>query len=283
MRFASFRYRDQSHYGLVSADGLRVAPADFVRRYPELRSVLRAGAVEELAAAAAAGAPLAADSVEFQPVIPEPGRILCVGVNYLAHIREMGREPPDHPTLFVRFPDSMVGHGRPLQKPRLSEQYDYEGELALVIGRPARYVSERDALDYVAGYTCFMDGSVRDWQRHTSQFIPGKNFPATGSIGPWLVTTDEIPDPSVLRLTTRVGGEVLQAAPIADLCIDVPKIVAYCSAFCRLEPGDVIATGTPSGVGFARQPPRWLRAGDVVEVEIDGIGVLRNTVEMEED
>jgi 2-keto-4-pentenoate hydratase/2-oxohepta-3-ene-1,7-dioic acid hydratase in catechol pathway len=221
--------------------------------------------------------------VRFLPVIPSPRKIICVGVNYLAHIREMGREPPAYPTLFVRYPDSLVGHGGVLRRPRESTHYDYEGELAIVIGRPARRVAAAEALASVAGYTCLLDGSVRDWQNHTTQFIPGKNFPATGSCGPWLVTTDEIPDPSRLHIETRINGQVMQSAPTSDLCFDVRRIVEYVSAFTPLSPGDVIATGTPSGVGFARKPPRWLVPGDVVEVSISGpggagIGTLRNVV-----
>jgi 2-keto-4-pentenoate hydratase/2-oxohepta-3-ene-1,7-dioic acid hydratase in catechol pathway len=201
-----------------------------------------------------------------------------VGINYLEHIHEMGRDKPDYPTLFVRFPDTLVGHREPVVRPRVSAEYDYEGELAIVIGRAARQVRAADALAHVAGYTCLLDGSVRDWQRHTTQFTPGKNFPATGGCGPWLVTTDEIPDPARLELRTRVNGEVLQAAPTSDLCFGVQQIIEYCSGFCQLNPGDIIATGTPSGVGFARQPPRWLTPGDVVEVEISGIGILTHTV-----
>jgi 2-keto-4-pentenoate hydratase/2-oxohepta-3-ene-1,7-dioic acid hydratase in catechol pathway len=284
MRIASFRDQRQPApgFGVVDAAGLRPAPAGFRARYPDLAAVLAANALAELPAACAAEPALPLAGVHFLPVIPNPRKILCVGVNYLAHIREMGRERPDYPTLFVRFPDSLVGHGQPLRRPRASLEYDYEGELAFVIGRPARDVPVADALTYIAGYTVFMDGSVRDFQRHTSQFIPGKNFPATGSCGPWLVTTEEIPDPAVLKLTTRVNGEVLQRAPVSDLCITVPEILAYCSRFCRLEPGDIIATGTPAGVGFARTPPRWLRAGDTVAVEISGIGELRNPVQDEQ-
>ncbi len=204
-------------------------------------------------------------------------KILCVGVNYRPHIAEMGREVPDHPVVFTRFPASLVGDGEPLLRPQVSEQYDFEGELAVVIGRPARHVPREDALAYVAGYCCFMDGSVRDWQRHTSQFTPGKNFDRSGAIGPMVAATD-IPDPAVLELTTRVNGEAMQRGRVADLVFDVPTLIAYCSTFTELLPGDVIATGTPGGVGAARTPAVWLRSGDVVEVEIDGIGVLRNPV-----
>jgi 2-keto-4-pentenoate hydratase/2-oxohepta-3-ene-1,7-dioic acid hydratase in catechol pathway len=283
MRLASFLLDGRPAHGLVVDDTVHPAPPALAARYPDLAAVLAAGATAELAAEARRQAGLAADRVRFLPVIPAPRKILCVGVNYLAHIREMGRERPAYPTLFVRYPDSLVGHGEVLRRPRESTHYDYEGELAIVIGRTARRVAAADALDSVAGYTCLLDGSVRDWQNHTTQFIPGKNFPATGSCGPWLVTTDEIPDPSQLHIETRINGEVMQSAPTSDLCFDVRRIVEYVSTFTSLSPGDIIATGTPSGVGFARRPPRWLVPGDVVEVSITGsggpgIGTLRNVV-----
>jgi 2-keto-4-pentenoate hydratase/2-oxohepta-3-ene-1,7-dioic acid hydratase in catechol pathway len=278
MKLASFRDETVATWGLVRADDVYLAPPALRTQFPELRDVLVAGMPPEVFAQLLAVTPRHLGSLRFAPVIPNPARIICVGINYLEHIHEMGRERPDYPTLFTRFPDTLVGHGEPVVCPRLSTQYDYEGELAIVIGKPARYVSAAEALNYVAGYTCFLDGSVRDWQRHTTQFIPGKNFPATGGCGPWLVTTDEIPDPARLELKTRVNGEVLQSAPVSDLCFDVGCIIEYCSSFCVLNPGDIIATGTPSGVGFARTPPRWLKSGDVVEVEISGIGILRHSV-----
>ena len=240
--------------------------------------MLAAGALSELAVAVKGSEPLDINTLAFSIPIPDPARIICVGMNYLEHIHEMGRKRPAYPSLFTRFNDTMVGHEQPILRPRISTEYDYEGELAVVIGRTARYLTETDALDYIAGYSCFLDGSVRDWQNHTTQFSPGKNFPASGSCGPWLVTADEIPDLSQLRLQTRINAEVLQSTTFSDLCFNVPQIVAYCSGFCQLNPGDIIATGTPSGVGFARKPPRWLKAGDRVEVEIDGIGILANTV-----
>ena len=208
-------------------------------------------------------------------------KILCVGVNYRPHIEEMGREVPDYPVVFTRFPSSLVGDGEDLVRPRISEQYDFEGELAVVIGRTARHVQREDALDYVAGYCCFMDGSVRDWQRHTTQFTPGKNFEQSGAIGPMVAAAD-IPDPSELELTTRLNGAVMQQGRVAELVFDIPTLIAYCSTFTVLQPGDVIATGTPGGVGAARTPPVWLKSGDVVEVEISQIGVLRNPVRDED-
>lgn len=207
-------------------------------------------------------------------------RILCVGVNYRPHIEEMGRDVPDYPVVFVRFPSSLVGPGEPVIRPRVSEQFDFEGELAVVIGKKARHVRRDRALDHVAGYCCFLDGSVRDWQRHTGQFTPGKNFDRSGAIGP-LVPAAEVPDPGALELTTRVNGEVMQEGRVADLVFDIPRLIEYCSTFTELQPGDVIATGTPGGVGAARKPPVWLTDGDLVEVDIPGIGLLLNPVQDE--
>ena len=204
-------------------------------------------------------------------------KILCVGVNYRPHIEEMGREVPDYPVVVVRFPSSLVGDGEPLIRPRVSEKYDFEGELAVVIGKPARHVKRDDALGHVAGYCCFMDGSVRDWQRHTGQFTAGKNFERSGAIG-HMVPAADIEDPAALELTTRVNGEVMQKGSVADLVFDIPTLLEYCSTFAELSPGDVIATGTPGGVGAARTPPVWLKDGDLVEVEISGLGVLSNPV-----
>ena len=204
-------------------------------------------------------------------------KILCIGVNYRPHIEEMGREVPKYPVVFVRFASSLVGDGEPIIRPQVSEQFDFEGELALIIGKSARHVSREDAFRHIAGYCCFLDGSVRDWQRHTGQFTAGKNFERSGAIGP-MVPAADIEDPAKLELTTRVNGEVMQKGKVADLVFDIPALVEYCSTFAELSPGDVIATGTPGGVGAARTPPVWLRDGDLVEVEIPGLGVLSNPV-----
>ncbi len=200
-----------------------------------------------------------------------------MGVNYRPHIEEMGRKVPEYPVVFARFPESVVGNGEAIIRPAVSEQLDFEGELAVVIGREAHRVAKETALDYVAGYCCFMDGSVRDWQRHTMQFTPGKNFDRSGAIGP-MVPVSEIPDPTALELTTRVNGEIMQRGRVADLVFDIPTLIEYCSTFMTLKPRDVIATGTPGGVGAARNPPVWLADGDRVEVEISRIGVLANPV-----
>ena len=206
-----------------------------------------------------------------------PKKILCVGVNYRPHIAEMGREVPDYPVVFTRFASSLVGHNEPVIRPRVSEQFDFEGELAVVIGKTARHVPREQAFDFVGGYCCFLDGSVRDWQRHTMQFTAGKNFEKSGAIGP-VVAASDVGDPSTLELTTRVNGEIMQTGRVADLVFDIPYLIEYCSTFAQLEPGDVIATGTPGGVGAARTPPLWLRDGDVVEVDIPRVGLLRNPV-----
>jgi 2-keto-4-pentenoate hydratase/2-oxohepta-3-ene-1,7-dioic acid hydratase in catechol pathway len=218
------------------------------------------------------------DEVEFLPPVADACKLLCIGINYVPHMKEMGRERPEYPVVFVRFADSIVGHGQPLIRPLDSVQFDYEGELAVVIGRRARRVTRAAALDYVAGYACFNDGSVRDYQRHSQQFTPGKNFHASGSFGPWLVTADEVPDASELRLTTRLNGEVVQDESVGELCFDVSQLIEYCSKWAELLPGDVIVTGTPGGVGAGRKPPLWMKAGDTVEVEISKLGVLRNSI-----
>jgi 2-keto-4-pentenoate hydratase/2-oxohepta-3-ene-1,7-dioic acid hydratase in catechol pathway len=258
-------------------DEIIVPDKAFLHINPTLQSAIEADALGMLADVRESARVPAAEAV-FDPVIPTPGKIICVGINYLPHIKEMGREPPDYPWLFVRWPDSQVGHGQLLVRPAASDNYDFEGEFACVIGKPARHVKAADALDYVAGYTCFMDGSVRDWQNHGSQFTPGKNFHASGSCGPWLVTADEIPDPAKLNIETRLNGEVMQQASIGDLKFGVPELIEYITTFAELHPGDIISTGTPGGVGFARKPPVWLAPGDRIEVTVDGIGCLANDI-----
>ncbi|MDP6437686.1 MAG: fumarylacetoacetate hydrolase family protein [Gammaproteobacteria bacterium] len=277
MKISSIDLEGESVYGYLDDGVIRVPKPEFLVLYPDLKSVLAAEAYAELASTDIAETVSITEAV-FEPLIPNPGRIFCVGINFLAHMKEMGREPPDYPWLFTRFADSQVGHGQPMLRPPESEKFDFEGELAVVIGKVTHRVKAADALDYVAGYSCFNDGSIRDYQRHSTQFTAGKNFYHSGSFGPWLVTTDEIPDPTALNLETRLNGEVMQQAPINDLKFDIPALIEYCSIFCRLQPGDVISTGTPGGVGFARTPPVWLKPGDTIEVEIDGIGVLENPI-----
>ena len=219
-------------------------------------------------------------SVTLLPPVPMPRRIMCVGTNYADHVAESDRvqEAPPYPVIFTRFASSLVGHGASLERSSASTSYDYEGELAIVIGARTRHIAPEDALSAIAGYSCFMDGTMRDFQRHTSQFIPGKNFERSGAFGPFMVTADEIDDPYALELTTTVNGEVVQHASTSQLIHDLSAIVSYCSIFTTLEPGDVIATGTPGGVGYVKTPPLWLVPGTEVRVTVTGVGELVNTV-----
>lgn len=280
MKLATIQLDDRAVCGRVDGAELIIPAQSFLRQCPTLQDVLAAQRVADLPAAGESQR-VRLDAVQFLPPIPAPAKVICVGVNFMAHMREMGRPEPKYPLLFTRYPDTLVGHGQPLLRPQKSTNYDFEGELAFVMGRRAHHVSRTDALDYVAGYTCFMDGSLRDYQHHTTQLTAGKNFWRSGACGPWLVTTDEIPDPAVLNLETRLNGEVMQHAPIHDIKFDVPYLIEYISSFTPLSPGDIISTGTPSGVGFGRDPQLWMKPGDVIEVEVDGIGVLSNPVEAE--
>ena len=272
MKLLSFTADGKELFGAVSGDG--IVTLNERTGYASLRAALAAGAMDAMRTAAKDGKPdrRLAD-VKFLPVIPQPGKILCAGVNYRAHASEVGRELPKQPSLFIRFTDTLVGHDGAMTRPSVSDNFDYEGELALVIGKGGRHIKVENALDHVAGYTCFVDGSVRDYQKFS--VTSGKNFPGTGPLGPWLVTTDEIPDPGKLTLTTRLNGQQVQLSPTDKLIYAIPQIIAFCSDFTTLAPGDVIATGTPEGVGHGRKPPLWMKPGDTLEVEITGIGVLR--------
>lgn len=277
MRIASFELDGHATYGVADPSGAcRPAPEAFVARYPDLKAVLAAQALPELERAVAGVAPVTPQ--RLLPVLPNPGKLICVGLNYKSHVAETKRADSDHPSLFLRFNDSLAAHGDEVLRPVFSERFDWEGELAFVIGKGGRHIAQADAFGHIAGYACFNDISVRDWQRHTHQFTPGKNFPGTAPFGPVLVTRDEVPDVKALTLETRVNGEVMQRASVADLIFDIPTIVAYVSRFTPLSPGDVIATGTPGGVGDRREPPLYMKHGDTVEVEITGLGVLRNRI-----
>jgi acylpyruvate hydrolase len=220
--------------------------------------------------------------VKILPPVSNPEKIVCIGLNYVDHSAESGFKQPEFPTVFSRFNSSLIGAGAAIIKPPQSEQLDYEGELAAIIGRTARHVSEADALDFVAGYSVFNDASIRDYQFKAPQWTPGKNFDGTGAFGPCFVTAEELPRGCAgLTLQTRLNGVVVQKASITDMVFSVAKLVSILSSFMTLKPGDVIVTGTPSGVGLARKPPLWMKPGDVVEVEIEQIGVLRNPIEAE--
>ncbi|MFK8029675.1 MAG: fumarylacetoacetate hydrolase family protein [Gammaproteobacteria bacterium] len=218
------------------------------------------------------------DGIDFLPPIIAPGKIFCIGLNYHAHRIETGNIERDYPTVFSRFATCLVGHDQSVWRPRVSEKMDFEGELAVVIGRDAHHVKEADAMDFVAGYSCFNDISIRDWQRHTSQFTPGKNFMRTGAFGPALVTKEELPDPFALTLSTRLNGKQMQHTTTDLMIFPIHELIAYISTFTRLEAGDVIVTGTPGGVGVKRQPQVFMQPGDTVEIDISGVGVLKNVV-----
>jgi 2-keto-4-pentenoate hydratase/2-oxohepta-3-ene-1,7-dioic acid hydratase in catechol pathway len=218
------------------------------------------------------------DQVTLDPVIPDPSVIWCVGLNYRDHMQETGRSPTEKPTLFLRLPISQVGHLQPMIKPKVSEQFDYEGELALIIGKGGRHIPEARAFEHVAGYACYNEGSIRDWQRHTSQFGPGKTFQGTGAFGPWLVTADEFGDPDQHELVTRLNGKEMQRTKIDLMLFKIPLLLSYISAVHPLQAGDVIVTGTPGGVGSRRTPPVYMFPGDQVSVEISGIGKLENSI-----
>ena len=280
MRFASFETGGRAAYGLVEDAGhYRLAPGQFRDRFADLKSVIAADALAALArAAAASGEKLLPTQVRLLPVIPNPGKIFCVGLNYKTHVAETRRAESDYPAIFTRFADSLAAHGDTLPRPAFSDRFDFEGELAVIIGTGGRHITRADAFEHIAGYACFNDVSVRDWQRHTHQWTPGKNFPATGPLGPFMATRESVPDINELTLETRLNGEVMQHAAVADLIYSVPVIVEYLSRFTPLSPGDVVATGTPGGVGDRRDPPLYMKEGDVVEVEITGLGILRNPV-----
>jgi 2-keto-4-pentenoate hydratase/2-oxohepta-3-ene-1,7-dioic acid hydratase in catechol pathway len=277
MKLISFRRPDgTASWGVAKDAGI----VDLGAHAPSLRHAL--WATESLADAAGGPVRYQLDDVTLLPPIPNPDKILCIGLNYLSHIREGGREPPKKPIIFTRFANTQVAHGQPMVRPNISETFDFEGEMAVIIGKSCRHVPKDRAHEVIAGYSCYNDGSIREWQRHSTQFTPGKNFVATGGFGPWIVTPSEAGDISKQTLRTRLNGEEMQHATIDDLCFDVPTLIEYCSTFTRLEPGDVIVTGTTGGVGAYRTPPLWMKPGDVVEVEISGIGTLRNPIVQED-
>ena len=266
-------------FGAVVDDGIIDLTAMLPGRPRCLRTAIAGGQLASAMEYVEGRAPeLSSADVIFLPPIADPAKILCVGLNYAKHQAETGRPDVDHPTIFTRFADSQVGHLQPMIKPDQSIRFDYEAELAVVIGQGGRFITEDDALSHVAGYACYNDGSIRDWQRHTSQFTPGKNFPGTGAFGPYLVTPDEVGDYRKLPIESRLNGEVMQKATLADLIFPIPRLLSYISAFTPLSSGDVIVTGTPGGVGDRREPPVYMRPGDVIEVDIGIVGTLVNPI-----
>jgi 2-keto-4-pentenoate hydratase/2-oxohepta-3-ene-1,7-dioic acid hydratase in catechol pathway len=276
MKLASYVVDGAPAYGVVAGDRVITVSTALGAHYPTLRDALTPEGLAMIRKAADARPDRKLSDIRFMPAIPNPEKILCAGINYRAHAAETGRELPQQPSMFARLVDTLVGHEGEMIRPKISTHFDFEGELTIVIGRPGRYNNPADALDHVAGYTIMVDGSVRDYQKFS--VTSGKNFPGTGPLGPWVVTTAELPDPHKLTLTTRLNGQVMQQSGTDILIHDVPALIAFVSNFTPLSPGDLIATGTPEGVGHRRTPPVWMKAGDVLEVEISGIGVLRSRI-----
>ena len=281
MRLLSFETDSGASYGYLEDCGVIDLGQRFGAKYGDLRTLLEANGVAEAKAHTTTDVDYRLDEISYLPVVPNARRIICIGLNYREHAAEMGLKFPENPSLFSKWPDALVGHEGDIVCPKASKNFDFEGELAFIIGKPGRHISVTEAMGYVAGYTPFLDGSVRDFQGHS--VIAGKNFQHSGACGPWLTTADEITNPMELRLTTRLNGEIVQDESTEQLYYSVPEIIAYISQFTPLHPGDVIATGTPSGVGAGRKPPLWMRPGDRISVEISGLGELANNVIAETD
>ncbi len=279
MKLASFKHREKPGFGAV-VDGGVIDLTGRIGGATSLKELLEAGSVAQARNyCKTASVSFALDQCVLLPVIPNPNKIICIGVNYAEHANEAGlKAGTDYPVIFLRLPEVLIGDGQPLIRPKVSIEFDYEGELAVVIGKAGGHIAEADAMSYVAGYSCFNDASVRDWQFHTRQFGMGKNFRNSGPFGPWLVTADEIPDYRRLTLRTLLNGEEVQHTTSGQMIFDVPKLISYVSQAVPWSPGDVISTGTPSGVARFRNPPRYMRAGDTVAVEISDVGKLSNPV-----
>ena len=276
MRWISYRIGGSETFGIVN-DNNEVVDVGGTCEHATLKDAIAAGDLSSLVQNAGSEG-VSLDSIEYLPTITNPDKILCVGLNYRDHQAETGHGGEDNPTIFVRFAAAQIGHGQNMVRPRESNTLDFEGEIAVIIGQHGRRIAPENWLDHVAGFSCYNDGSVREYQRHTSQFTPGKNFTGTGGFGPWMLTPDEIEDLDEIEITTRLNGEVMQNAKSKQLVFGFADLVAYCSTFTDLVPGDVIVTGTPGGVGAARNPPVFMDEGDTIEIQIDPIGSLTNHV-----
>ena len=279
MKLISFLNKNTASYGIVQGDNVLDLTPILGAQAPDLKSLIAknlVGAAADAAKSAAFGLKLS--ELTLLPPIPNPGKIFCVGLNYADHVRETGRALTEKAAIFTRFPDSQVGHGQALVRPPESVRFDYEGEIAIVIGQGGRRIKEADAWNHIAGYSCYNEGSIRDWQNFTTQWIAGKNWWHSGSFGPWLVTSDEIKPDQKMTLTTKLNDVELQRATTDMMIHSIPSQIAYISTFTPLEAGDVIVTGTPGGVGNKRTPPLYMKAGDIVEIEVDAVGILRNTI-----
>ena len=279
MTLVSFSRLGKARFGAIVKDGLidltgKLDPD--VNTIKELISLHMEDQAEEFIAGK--NKDLSFSDIIFLPVIPDPEKIMCVGLNYIEHKKETGRPDVDNPTIFTRFADSQVAHMQPMIKPDNSDRFDYEAEMAIIIGKGGRFISEDEALNHIAGYACYNDGSIRNYQRHTSQYTPGKTFPGTGGFGPYMVTPSEVGDYRKLPIELRLNGNIMQKATLADLIFPIPRLISYISEFTALSSGDVIVTGTPGGVGDKRNPPVYMVPGDIVEVDIGMLGVLRNPI-----
>ncbi len=284
MRLEAFEHMGTARLGLLDGDSvidLAEAAPDLPR---DLAGLIRAGASSFAAAAQVVRTARPSSrhklaGLRFLPPIQNPGKIICLGLNYADHAKEGGHAKPEYPSFFMRCATSLVAHGEPMIRPQASIQLDYEAELVAVVGRTARHVAKDNALDYIAGYSCFNDGSVRDYQRKTTQWTIGKNFDKTGGFGPWFVTADELPPGAAgLAIQSRLNGQVMQSANTRDMLVPVAETVALLTECLTLEPGDLLVMGTPAGVGHARKPPVWMKDGDTIEIEIEKIGVLSNPI-----
>lgn len=286
MKLLSFSLQHKESWGAVVGDGI----ADLGKALPQFATLADFIASPDFARrdqiVAAHKPDLKLSQITYLPVIPRPEKIICAVRNYMDHHKEavahgMDRQITEFPPIFLRVWRSQVGHNQPVIRPKVSTHLDWEGELAVVIGKGGRHIPESEAMDHVAGYSIYNDVSVRDYQRHAQQIAAGKNFVGTGPFGPWMVTKEEIADPANLKLEVRLNGQVMQSSNTNNLIFDIPTIINYCSTIFDLVPGDVLATGTPAGVGWSRKPPIFMKPGDVCEVEIEKIGVLRNPVTQE--
>jgi len=279
MRLASFHTAAQgASYGAVTDKGIVDLRRYLGNQFPDLKALIAGNGFSSAARHLSASPDYSQSDITWLPVIPNPDKIVCVGLNYEEHRAETGRDKTENPALFLRVAESQVGHRQPLLRPRESTHLDFEAEIALIIGKAGRRISQQRAWDHIAGYSCYNDGSVRDWQRHTVQWTAGKNFARTGAFGPWMVTADDIAPNTVLTLSCRLNGQQMQHATTEMMIFKMPRLIEYISTFTTLVPGDVIVTGTPGGVGARRNPPLWMKPGDSVEVEIDKVGVLVNAI-----
>ena len=278
MRLATFSTAQGTSYGIVTGKGIVDLKRYIGNQYPDLLSLIQSNGFAEAAKHLNSAPDYKESDITWLPVIPNPGKILCVGLNYQDHVVETGRDNTEQPAIFIRVAESQVGHKHPIIRPKESKNLDYEAEIAVIIGRAGRRISQKDSWSYIAGYSCYNDGSVRDWQRHTIQWTAGKNFTQTGGFGPWMVTADDNPPNTKMTLSCRLNGETMQKATTEQMIFKIPKIIEYVSTWTTLEPGDVLVTGTPGGVGARRNPPVWMKPGDKVEIEIDKVGILENTI-----